>query len=379
MRIAFVAGELSGDQLGGAIIEALKAADPTVETLGLTGPRMAAAGCRSLGSIEQLSLMGIAEILPAIPRLLRLRRRLVAQFLAEQPDVVVSIDAPDFNLGLQQRLRVRGLRTLHVVSPTIWAWRAGRIHAIRRAVTDMLCLFPFEPQHYAGSGVQARFIGHPLADEIARPLDAAACRQALGVDAAPTLAVLPGSRGGEVRCLAPVFAQTVAQLSGQIPGLKVLTPVAKPALGAVIETARQAHAPAADWTLIPGQARTVMGAADAVLLASGTATLEALLVGRPMVVGYRGAALTAWLMLKAGLLKSRFVSLPNLLTDQATVPERLQQDCTADVLCADLMPLLQSATARDAQLRRFDAVRAQLAIGAGAQAARLIQEVARRG
>ena len=318
MKLAFVAGELSGDQLGGAIIEALRRERPDIDCFGLTGPRMEAAGCRSLGSIEQLSLMGLAEILPALPRLFRLRARLIDQIVAAQPNAVVSIDAPDFNLGLQQRLRERGLHTVHVVSPTIWAWRAGRIKGIRRAVRQMLCLFPFEPVHYAGSGVRAEFIGHPLADEIQAAPDTAAARAHLGLADRVTLAVLPGSRGGEVRHLAPVFAQTVARLSATLPGLQVVTPVAKSAL-------REGLA----------------------------------------------AQIRQW-MIKGGLLKTRHVSLPNLLSRTPTVPERLQAECNPLRLAADVMPLLVDGAARQVQLDAFADVRQQLAVGAAQQAARAI-------
>lgn len=372
MRLVFVAGELSGDQLGGAIIEALHRENPRIDCVGLTGPRMDAAGCRSLGSIEQLSLMGLAEILPALPRLFRLRAELIEQIVAERPDAVVSIDAPDFNLGLQQRLRDRGLRTVHVVSPTIWAWRAGRIKTIRKAVEQMLCLFPFEPAYYAGSGVRADFIGHPLADEIVAAPDTATARATLGLADRYTLAVLPGSRSGEVRHLAPVFAQTVARLTETLPGLQVVTPVAKPSLREVLDAQIRQWAPAADWHRVDGQAHMAMAAADAVLLASGTATLETLLVGRPMVVGYRTAPLTAWLMLKAGLLKARHVSLPNLLSRAPTVPERLQAACHPQRLSADLLPLLTDPAARQVQLDAFADVRSQLAINAATQAARAI-------
>lgn len=372
MRLAFIAGELSGDQLGGAIIEALRRQRPDLDCFGLTGPRMDAAGCRSLGSIEQLSLMGIAEIIPALPRLFRLRAELIEQIVAQRPDAVISIDAPDFNLGLQQRLRARGLHTVHVVSPTIWAWRAGRIKKIRRAVSQMLCLFPFEPAHYAGSGVQADFIGHPLADEIVPQPFTAAARAALGLADRSTLAVLPGSRGGEVRHLAPVFARAVAQLAAALPGLQVVTPVAKAGLREAISQQIQQGAPDVDWRLLDGQAHQAVAAADAVLLASGTATLETLLVGRSMVVGYRTAPLTAWLMIKGGLLKTRHVSLPNLLSTVPTVPERLQADCNPRQLAADLLPLLTDAQARAVQLDAFAEVRTQLAVNAAQQAASAI-------
>lgn len=369
MRVFIVAGELSGDLLGAAVIEGLRARLATLEVEGVAGPAMQAAGCRALASIEALSLMGIAEVLPALPRLFRLRAELIDAATRFAPDVVIGIDAPDFNLGLERRLRTRGLRCVHLVSPTIWAWRKGRLKTIARSVDQMLCLFPFEPAHYAGSGVEATFIGHPLADQLDDRVPPTAGRAALGLPERPTLAVLPGSRGGEVRQLATPFAETAARLAARLPGLQVVTPIAKPALRAPIEAAIRDHAPGLPWHCPDGQSREALRAADAVLLASGTATLETLLLGRPMVVAYRTAAFTAWLLLKAGLLKTRYVSLPNLLADAPTVPERLQADCDPARLAEDLLPLLCDPQARRRQLERFAAVRAQLALDAGQRAA----------
>ena len=372
MKVALVAGELSGDLLGAAVIEGLRARVPELQCYGVCGDRMRAAGCKPIASIDELSLMGIAEVLPALPRLFRLRARLIEHILADPPDVVVGIDAPDFNLGLERRLREAGLRTVHVVSPTIWAWRQGRVKAIARAVDQMLCLFPFEPAFYAGHRVPATFIGHPLADQLDDAVTPAQGRVALALPERPTLAVLPGSRGGEVKHLMAPFAAAAARLAERIPGLQVLTPVAKPGLRAAIEATRQQLAPGLDWQCLAGNTRGVLQAADAVLLASGTATLETLLLGRPMVVGYRTGPLTAWLMLKAGLLKSRHVSLPNLLAATATVPERLQQACHPQQLADDLLPLLTDAAARERQLVTFASVRTQLAGGAGDRAAEAI-------
>ena len=232
-RIALVAGELSGDLLGGAIVRALRERLPSEARIyGVAGPRMIEAGCEAIESIDQLSVMGLAEVLPAIPRLLRLRARLVERLSADRPDVFVGVDAPDFNLGLARRLRARGLRTMHVVSPTIWAWRPGRVKGIARSVDRMLCLFPFEPQHYAGSGVEARYIGHPLAEELDDRVTPAQARAALGwsPEEAPVVAILPGSRGGELKYLAEPFARTAALLHARIPGIRFVTPLAKPSL-----------------------------------------------------------------------------------------------------------------------------------------------------
>lgn len=361
MRFALVAGEISGDILGAAIIGALKQRFPQASFYGVAGPRMVAAGCEAIESIEALSLMGISEVLPALPRLFRLRATLRARFLHDRPDAVIGIDAPDFNLGLERQLRERGLRTVHVVSPSIWAWRQGRVKGIARAVDLMLCLLPFEPAFYDRHAVRARYIGHPLADELNTQTTPAAARQALGLEPAqPVVALLPGSRGGELKYLAEPFARAAALLHRRHPQLRFLTPVAKPRLRAVMESALARHAPGVPWTLADGHSREVMQAADTVLLASGTAALECLLLGRPMVVAYRMSALTAWLLLNAGLLKTRHVSLPNLLAAEPVVPELIQKAARPEALAAAVSELLDNGSARERQLRQFDGVREEL-------------------
>lgn len=377
-RVAFIAGEISGDILGAAIIRALRERIPEVQCYGVAGPHMLAAGCEAIESIEVLSVMGLAEVLRELPRLLRLRKGLIERLLRERPDVVVGIDAPDFNLGLEQRLRAAGLRTVHVVSPTVWAWRSGRVETIARAVERILCLFPFEPDWYAGHSVAADYIGHPLADEIAADTDVAAARRALDLPAGgPLLTVMPGSRGSEIHYLAPVFAQAAAALHRVLPALRVVTPVAQSSLRAAIERAIATHAPALPWKLIDGDSRAAMRAGDAVLLASGTATLECLLIGRPMVVAYRGSPLTAFIMLRLGLLKTRHVSLPNLLCAEPVVPELLQGAATPLALAGELLTLLREPTARDRQLQAFDVVRASLRCNAGARAAQILDDLLR--
>lgn len=370
LHFALIAGELSGDILGAALIRALRQRYPQARFSGVAGPRMLAEGCEAVASIETLSVMGIAEVLPAIPRLLKLRGFLVRHYAAERPDVLVGIDAPDFNLGLETRLRRRGLRTVHLVSPTVWAWREGRVKTIAKAVDRILCLFPFEPAVYARHGVPAAYIGHPLADELDDRVTPAEGKRALGLDPSrPVLALLPGSRGGEVSRLADPFARTATLLAEQLPGLQIVTPVAKPALRPLLEAARAA-AGNPDWQLLDGQSREAMRAADAVLLASGTATLECLLLGRPMVVGYRLSVFTALLLRR--MLKVKSVSLPNLLLGGTVVPELLQDDCRPGQLAAALAPLFRDAAAAEAQRARFDAVRRELRRDAAAQAAAAI-------
>lgn len=372
-RFALVAGELSGDLLGAALINALRKRYPDARFYGVAGPRMIEAGCEAIESIEALSVMGIAEVLPALPRLFRLRARLLQRFLADRPDVVIGIDAPDFNLGLEERLRARGLRTVHLVSPSVWAWRQGRVKQIARAVDRMLCLFPFEPAFYANHQVHAEYIGHPLANELDDRITAAEARQALGLpDGDPVVAILPGSRGSELKYLGEVFAQAAAQLQAARPRLQVVTPVAKLKLRAALEAVIAQHAPDVPWTLVDGQSRDCMRAADVVLLASGTATLECLLLGRPMVVAYRGSAFTAWLMLKLGLLKTRYVSLPNLLADEPTVTELLQADANPERLAHELERLLCDRSLRERQLWQFGIVRERLRGDAADRAAAAI-------
>lgn len=374
-RIAVVAGELSGDLLGAAIVRALRQRYPQAQIYGVAGPRMIEAGCEAIESIEQLSVMGLAEVLPAIPRLLALRARLIRRFTTDQPDVVIGVDAPDFNLGLERRLRARGLRTVHVVSPTIWAWRAGRVKGIARSTELMLCLFPFEPPHYAGRAIEARYIGHPLADELEPDADTAGARAELGLSAnGPVVALLPGSRGGELKYLAEPFARAAALLHQRMPGVRFVTPIAKPSLEAGLRAAIAAHAPQCNWTLVKGQSRTAMRAADAVLLASGTATLECLLLARPMVVAYRTSALTAWLMLDCGLLKTPYVSLPNLLCATPCVRELIQDAASPEALADEVEHLLLQRDLRQQQLDAFDQVREQLRRDAATQAVAAIAE-----
>lgn len=361
MRFALIAGEISGDILGAALIHALKARFPQATFYGVAGPRMIAAGCDAIESIEALSLMGIFEVFSQLPRLFALRAQLLERFVQDQPDCVIGIDAPDFNLGLEKWLKRRGIKTVHVVSPTVWAWRQGRVKTIAQSVDLMLCLFPFEPKFYAGHGVQAEYIGHPLADELDDSITVAQARHALGLsEPGEYVAILPGSRAGELKHLAAPFAQTAAWLHARRPGLRFVTPVAKPKLRTMMEVAIAQHAPQVPWTLLDGQSSAAMRVADVVLLASGTATLECLLLGRPMVVAYRTAPLTAWLLLKTGLLKSRYVSLPNLLTDEATVPELLQQQAEPARLGAQVLALLDDSALRQRQLTQFAAVRGEL-------------------
>ncbi len=377
MRFALVAGEASGDILGAALIRALKARFPQATFYGVAGARMREAGCEAIESIEALSVMGIAEVLPKLPALIRLRGALEARFAHDKPDVFIGIDAPDFNLGLAKKLRARGLRTVHFVSPTIWAWRPGRIHGIGEAVDLMLCMYPFEPALYQAAGIGAAYVGHPLAGELDDSTSPAQARAALGIAAeGPVVAVLPGSRRAELKYLADSFAAAGAWLAPRVPGLRLLVPIAKPELKGAFEAAIARH-PGGNWTLLEGQSRVAMQAADAVLLASGTATLECCLLGRPMVVAYRAAPLTAFILRRFGLLKIDRVSQPNILSDDPAVPELLQDEAQPERLGQEVLMLLRHEVLRARQLGQFALVRAKLKSDFAARAAEAIAQLVR--
>lgn len=380
MRFALVAGEASGDFLGAALIRALRAHFPGATFYGVAGPRMIEAGCEAIESIESLSVMGLAEVLRHLPRLLKLRASLAQRFAAERPDCFIGIDAPDFNLHVEARLRRAGIRTVHYVSPTVWAWRRGRVKTIARAADLVLCLFPFEPKFYADHRVDAAYVGHPLADELDDAVTPAQARAALGIAAdGACVGILPGSRHGELKYLAAPFAATAAWLAQRRPDLRFLVPLAKPSLRAEMERAIAAHAPQARWHLFDGRSREAMQAADAVLLASGTATLECLLLGRPMVVGYQASAFSAFIMLDLGLLKIAHVSLPNLLCAEPVVPELLRDRATPEHFGPALLELLDRPAARARQLAQFADVRRQLRQDAAARAAAAIAGLCETG
>ena len=370
MRFALVAGEASGDILGAALIRGLRARYPDATFYGVAGPRMREAGCEAVESIEALSVMGLTEVLRHLPRLLKLRRDLVERFVTDRPDAYIGIDAPDFNLRVERVMRENGIRAVHVVSPTIWAWRPSRVHGIAQSVDLVLCLYPFEPALYEPHGVRAAFIGHPLADQLDDGVPHAHARRALGMEEqGQVVAVLPGSRGSELRYLAEPFAASAAWLHERLPDLRFVAPIARPDLQPLFEQAAARH-PGPSWTLLDGQSRLAMQAADAVLLASGTATLECLLLGRPMVVGYRASALTEWLATK--LIKIPHVSLPNILCDTAVVPELLGRQATPERLGQEVSQLLRHKVLRDLQVERFSAVHRELRRDAGALAAAAI-------
>ena len=376
--IGLVAGESSGDTLGAALLAALRARVGEVRAFGIAGPKMRSAGCEAWADSHELAVMGLVEPLLHLPRLFALRRRLVRDFTAARPHVFVGIDAPAFNIGLEAKLRARGLATVQYVSPQVWAWRQGRVRTIASACDLVLCLFPFETQFYSTHGVRAQFVGHPLADQIPLHTDRAAARQALGLaPQATVIALLPGSRLGEVRRLGEDFLRAALWLQGQRPDVKFVAPMASPGVRNVFAMQLQRVAPGLEVQLFEGQAQQSMIAADAVLVASGTATLETLLVRRPMVAAYRFNAVTAFLLRGMGLVKVSHFSQPNLLTGKSLVPEFLQEAVNGEDLGRALLQQLNDVPGRELLEAEFLKVHQQLRIGAADRAAQSILELLR--
>ncbi|MEK8085055.1 lipid-A-disaccharide synthase [Aquabacterium sp. A3] len=338
-HVAMVAGETSGDLLAGLLLGGLRSRWPGLTSAGIGGPRMAEHGFDAAWPYQKLAVHGFnLEVLRRFREIWGIRRQLGDRLLAHRPDVFIGVDAPDFNLGLEARLKAQGIKTVHFVSPSIWAWRGGRIHKIHRSVDHMLCLFPFEPQIYHDHGIAATFVGHPLADTIPLEVPRAQSRQALGMaEGTPLVAVLPGSRGGEIRFIAPAFLQAVALMARQRPDVRFVLPVV-PGLRHMVEPLVRLHAPQAPITLLDGQSHEALAACDVTLIASGTATLEAALFKRPMVIAYKLAGLSWQLMKRMGYLP--WVGLPNILLRDFVVPERLQDDANPAQLAADTLAWL---------------------------------------
>ena len=380
LRVAVVAGETSGDALGAGLIGALRARTGPIEFLGVAGPAMRAAGCVPLADAHELAVMGLIEPLQHLPRLLRLRSMLIERISAWEPDVFIGIDSPAFNLGLAGRFKSRGIATVQYVSPQVWAWRAGRVRKIARRCDLVLCLLPFEPEFYRTHAVRAEFVGHPLADQIPLVPDRAAARTALGLDAQlPVLALLPGSRLGEMQRLAAPFIAAAIELSRRRPGLQLLAPMANATVRAQFERALAA-APAAarlNLRILDGQARSALTAADAALVTSGTATLEALLCRCPMVVAYRVGAVTALLLRTLRLVRLPFFSLPNLLAGAALAPEFFQQAVTSGNLSDAIERALDDVARREYLQREFLQVHQSLRAGGAARAAEAVLQLLR--
>ncbi|WP_312919973.1 lipid-A-disaccharide synthase [Stutzerimonas nitrititolerans] len=372
LTVALVAGESSGDILGAGLMQAIKARHPDVEFIGVGGARMEAEGLKSYFPLERLAVMGLVEVLGRLPELLSRRKRLLRTLLDVRPDVFIGIDAPDFNLDLELKLRRAGIKTVHYVSPSVWAWRQKRVLKIRDGCDLMLTLFPFEAKFYDAHQVAVRFVGHPLADAIPLCADRDAARALLNLPTdAPIVALMPGSRGGEVARLGSLFLDAAERLRGLRPGIRFVMPCASPERRTQLEQMLAGRD--LPLTLIDGRSHEALAACDAVLIASGTATLEALLYKRPMVVAYRVAPLTFSILKR--MVKSSYVSLPNLLAQRLLVPELLQEAATPEAMAQLLSPLLEHG---EVQTEGFDEIHRTLRRDASSQAADAVLELVGR-
>jgi lipid-A-disaccharide synthase len=358
LQVGMVAGEVSGDLLAGLMLTGLKRRWPDLQAYGIGGPQMAAQGFEALWPHDKLAVRGYVEVLRHYREIVGIRRQLRDRLLADRPPLFVGVDAPDFNLDLEADLKARGMRTVHFVCPSIWAWRAGRIDQIRRSVDHVLCLFPFEPALLARHGIAATYVGHPLADVISAQADRAAARRALGLDEGDeVLAVLPGSRASEIRYLADVFFAAALRVQRARPGLKIIVP-ALPSLRVAIESAAAraglgiaGAGGAGGLQILAGQSHQALAACDLTLIASGTATLEAALFKRPMVIAYRMNAIS-WQIMKRQALQP-WVGLPNILLQDMAVPELLQSEATPERLARAVLDWLEAPAKMAAVQQRF--------------------------
>jgi lipid-A-disaccharide synthase len=375
--IGIVAGETSGDTLGAMLIGAVRARMPRVRFVGVAGPKMEAAGCEPWYPMELLAVRGFVEVLGRVPELARLRRELAARMRAERVPIFVGVDAPDFNLGLERKLKRKGVRTIHLVSPSVWAWRRERIHTIGRSVHRLLALFPFEPPLYEEARVPVTFIGHPLAQDAAGPGTRRAAREQLRIGAAePVFALLPGSRRSELDMHAELVLRTAAAIHAQKPDARFLVPLATRATRERLEEARyRLRLEALPLTLLYGHARDALEAADVALVASGTATLEAALARCPHVIFYRVNPLTEWFVRRKYLLP--YVGLPNVLAGRFVVPEFLQEQATAENLTQALVNLYDDTEIRRRMEALFETFAKALAADtAGIAAQAVVDELA---
>ena len=376
--IAIVAGEVSGDILGAGLINALKLHYPNARFIGVAGEQMKKAGCETLFDMEELSVMGLAEVLKHLPRLLKRRKQVIETMLEMKPDVFIGIDAPDFNLTVEEKLKANGIKTIHYVSPSVWAWRQNRVHKIKRATDLVLAFLPFEKAFYDKFDTPCRFIGHTMADAIAlKPNRTEACEK-LGLDESKRyVAILMGSRGSEIQFLAEPFLKTAQLLKEKHPDLKFLVPMVNEKRQAQLEAIKANITPELELHILQGQARQAMIAAECTLLASGTAALEAMLCKSPMVVGYKMKPLTYWLAKK--LVKTDYISLPNLLANAPLVPEMIQEECNPDNLAWSLNHYLsndvESLKQKNELKHSFTDLHKLIQCDADAQAAQAVVDV----
>lgn len=341
MRIVICAGEPSGDLLAGALIDALKHHYPDATFEGIAGDHMQKAGCLVIYPVSDLSVMGVAEVIPKLPQILRMQRHMIEHCLSNPPDLYIGVDAPDFNLPIEKKLKAAGIKTVHYVSPTVWAWRKNRIHGIKKAVDLMLCCFPFEMPIYQQAGIPVAFVGHSAFERLRNVPSQQAAREQFGLaQDKPVVAILPGSRAMEIRYLMPVFMKTVELLHEKNPDIQFILPIAKPSLRAAI-MAINTHGLI---QCVEGHATEVVQAADTVCVASGTATLETFVLGKPMVVAYRMHPVNAWL--GKLLVSIDYCAIPNLLAKRMIVPEFIQDAATPEALARELWRWLTDNVAR---------------------------------
>lgn len=373
---SLLAGEASGDLLGGALLRGMRQQWPMLTATGIGGPQMQAQGFECWHSYEKLAIHGFIDALKNIRELLALRREMVKRIIEQRPNVFIGIDAPDFNFGVEKRIRQQGIKTVHFVSPSLWAWRGGRIHKIKQSTDLMLCLFPFEPEIYEKQGIAARYVGHPLADQIPIEIDRQQARNQLGLqdEEKVLVALLPGSRGAEIKMLAPVFLETAQKLLQSRPNIHFVLPAA-PGKYEALQSLLEGAALLEHVTLTKEDAGTALAACNVALIASGTATLEAALYKRPMVVAYKISPATALILKRVKWYYLPWYSLPNILCNESVVPERIQDDVTADRLCEDLIAWLDSPKKVEALESRFTDLHHQLKCDTGVRATDAIAEL----
>lgn len=378
MKIGIIAGEASGDLLAAGLITAIKAEHPDAQFEGIAGPAMVEAGCRALYPAEKLAVMGLVEVLAHYRELKAIQNSVVDHFSRHPPDVFVGVDAPDFNLTVERKLKARGIKTVHYVSPSVWAWRQYRVKKIARAVDLMLTLFPFEAEFHRRHGVKVEFVGHPLAEMIPLQADVAAARQRLALPQDKKLvALLPGSRMSEVKQLAGLMLDAAGRVAAEHPGVEFVMPLATPAIRRYVEALRDDSADGPALHLVDGRSREVMAAVDVILLASGTAALEAMLFKKPMVVSYKLAPLTYAIVRR--LVKTAYVSLPNILAGEELAKELIQAEATAANMAAEVLRLLRDEDAAAAIGERFARIHRALKQDASRKAARAVLELTATG
>ncbi|MDP7094167.1 MAG: lipid-A-disaccharide synthase [Gammaproteobacteria bacterium] len=374
LKIVIIAGEASGDALAGGLIRELRRIYPEASFAGVTGSSMRREGCESWGDIEQLAVMGLLEVIRHLPRIRRLKRAIEDRLRADPPDILIGVDAPDFNLRIEKHARSLGIRTVQYVCPSVWAWRSGRVKTIREACDHVLCLLPIEPGFLEEHGIEATFVGHPLADQIAGDNDKSASRHALGLQDGPIVALLPGSRRAEIERLGRVFLQAAEQVRENDASVSFVVAAASPKIARLIEAQCEGSKLGDSLRVVSSRTREVISAADTVLVTSGTATLETMLLHRPMVVAYRFAPFTAW-FLKSFMLNIERFSLPNILANDDLVPEYLQGEASAPALGAAVLEQLRDETGCNRMVARFRELADQMRCSADERAAAAIANV----